>query len=132
MDAGALDGLVVEAGEVLVHHLRAEEVPQEPEARAAVLNVTGWTDNRGDARVGVCLMLAGRAADGRPVWACHLPGVHAGRGPMELFESVLVPPEALGRTARVWVRVACTGTLAPVPDGPAADPAGAPDHGGGK
>jgi hypothetical protein len=50
VDAAALGGLMIEAGGILVHHLGAEEVSEEPGARAAVLNMTGSPARQGLSR----------------------------------------------------------------------------------
>jgi hypothetical protein len=112
LDATALASLILEAEEVVVQHFRVEEVTMSSGAASAILRVTAWSENRGDRRVGVCLMLAGRDAGGKPVWTCYLPGVHEGRGQRKLLESLLVPPDAVGRTVRIWVRFACSHELA--------------------
>ena len=112
VEATALASLVLEAEDLVVQHFRVEEVSKAPGSTSAILRVTAWSENRGDRRVGVCIMLAGRDAVGKPVWTCYLPGVHEGRGQRKLLESLLVPPDALGRSVRIWVRFACSHELA--------------------
>src|SRR5262245_36428322 len=106
IEAAALRDVRLEEGPIVVDGLRANEVPQDAHTHAGILNISARSVCKGTSTWGFCVMLAGLDRKGGITWTCYLPGSHESEGAKDLLESVLVPPDVLGKTVRVWIRFA--------------------------
>jgi hypothetical protein len=101
----ALNRLVLQADFVTIRDLQVTEHPQSEPGQLALLNVSGRSENPAGGRAGFCAMLVGKDSAGEILWACCLTGQHQHTESRELFESLLVAPEVVGRTSKITIRL---------------------------
>jgi hypothetical protein len=126
VEASALGTFVAYLGFATVYALRVDEEPQPASSPFAILNVTGWCTFPDRSRAGLCVMVVGRDAAGRILWASCLMAQPREEEPQQMAELLLVAPEVLGKTTHVTIRA--SGGRFVNKDG--TEPAAAPDHGG--